>query len=197
MTDETAVSEPRTWVEQYGDALYRYALLRLQDPALAEDLVQETFLAALKARERFAGRSSEKTWLIGILKHKMADHLRRQRRTRETGDIEAESDRLQAELFDRKGHWAIAPGAWDNPDGSLESARFWEAFRACISALPSHLADLFILREINELPGDEICKVLEISTTNNMWVMLSRTRMRLRQCLEERWFSGRAQTEDE
>lgn len=194
MTDATSLSDPNTWVGKYGDALYRYALIRLQNTALAEDLVQETFLAALKARHRFAGQSTERTWLIGILKHKMVDHLRRQKNVRESKDIDTEGDRLQAELFDRAGHWVTALPAWGNPDESLEKTRFWQAFRACVANLPSHLSDLFILREINGLPGEEVCKVLEISTTNNMWVMLSRARMRLRRCLEERWFDNLQRT---
>lgn len=193
----TALSDPNTWVEKYGDALYRYALIRLQNPALAEDLVQETFLAALDARHRFAGQSAEKTWLIGILKHKMIDHLRKQKKVRESEDIEVETDRQQAEMFDENGMWATALSEWDNPKESLEKTQFWETFRACVANLPAHLADLFILREINGLPSEEVCKVLDITTTNNMWVMLSRTRMRLRQCLEERWFDGSARSESE
>ncbi|MCC6206598.1 MAG: sigma-70 family RNA polymerase sigma factor [Gammaproteobacteria bacterium] len=181
-------SDPASWVVQHGNVLYRYALLRTQDAALAEDLVQETFLAALGARARFSGQSSEQTWLIGILKHKLIDHFRHQANARpeqEYVDDEAWLDRQ----FDATGHWAQPPAAWANPEGAIESQDFWRVFRGCIRNLPPHLADLFILREINDLTSQDVCKVLEISTTNNMWVMLSRARVRLRECLDRHWFN--------
>lgn len=181
-------SDPATWVERHGNVLYRYALLRTQDAALAEDLVQETFLAALGARARFSGQSSEQTWLIGILKHKLIDHFRSQANARpEQG--QPDDAAFVDSMFGPSGHWAQPPAAWANPEGALESQDFWRVFRACIHNLPSHLADLFILREINDLPSQDVCKVLEISTTNNMWVMLSRARMRLRECLDRHWFN--------
>ena len=181
------LSNPDTWVDQYGDALYRYALMRLKNPAVAEDMVQETFLAALKARDRFAGKSAEKTWLIGILKHKIIDHFRKSKREYVVEDINAEADR-QDHFFDPQGSWNTPIRQWERPNEALEQEEFWQVFSACVSALPTHLADLYILREINGLQTDELCKVLEISTTNNMWVMLSRARMRLRRCLESHWF---------
>jgi len=183
----SSISNPNTWVDQYGDALYRYALMRLKNPAVAEDMVQETFLAALKARDRFAGKSAEKTWLIGILKHKIIDHFRKSKREYVVEDINAEADR-QDPFFDPQGNWNTPVREWERPNEALEQEEFWQIFSDCISALPAHMADLYILREINGLQTDEICKVLEISTTNNMWVMLSRARMRLRRCLETRWF---------
>jgi RNA polymerase sigma-70 factor (ECF subfamily) len=182
-----STSDPATWVEQHGKILYRYALLRTQDAALAEDLVQETFLAALKARARFTGHSSEQTWLVGILKHKLTDHFRAQANTVSEQTLADDADYLDG-VFSASGHWAHPPGAWEKPDSALEAQDFWRVFRACLRNLPGHLADLFILREINGLPSEDVCKVLSISTTNNMWVMLSRARLRLRQCLDQHWF---------
>lgn len=182
-----STSDPATWVERHGDVLYRYALLRTQDAALAEDLVQETFLAALKARARFAGQSSEQTWLVGILKHKLLDHFRAHAGAAAEQELVDDAAYLDS-VFDTQGHWARPPGVWENPDSALETQDFWRVFRACLRNLPGHLADLFILREINELSSADVCKVLDISTTNNMWVMLSRARMRLRQCLDQHWF---------
>ena len=183
-----ATSDPATWVARHGSILYRYALLRTQDAAFAEDLVQETFLAALGARDRFSGQSSEQTWLIGILKHKLIDHFRTQTHSRQEQELVDDVEYLDT-VFNTDGHWAKPPAAWDRPDSALEIQDFWRIFHACIGNLPAHLADLFILREINDLPSEDVCKVLEISTTNNMWVMLSRARMRLRQCLDHHWFS--------
>lgn len=182
------MSDPTTWVAQHGDALFRYALLRMRDQTQAEDMVQETFLAALKARERFSGQSSEKTWLIGILKHKIIDHFRKQKREQNCDDIESLTEQLDQQ-FDPRGHWNVSLARWQNPDQAHENREFWKVFAACIAHLPDHLADLFILREIKGLTTEEICKLLDISTTNNMWVMLSRARMRLRNCLDSRWFN--------
>ncbi len=182
------ISDPNSWVAQHGNALYRYALLKMRDQSQAEDMVQEAFLAALKARDRFSGQSSEKTWLIGILKHKIIDHFRKHKREQPSDDIEALAEQLDQQ-FDHTGHWNLSLTRWQNPDQAHENSEFWKVFAACIAHLPDHLADLFILREIKGLTTDEICKLLEISTTNNMWVMLSRARMRLRNCLDSRWFN--------
>jgi len=183
----SAVSDPSTWVAQHGDALFRYALMKMRDESQAEDMVQETFLAALKAREKFSGNSSEKTWLIGILKHKIIDHFRKHKREQSSDDIESLTEQLDQQ-FDHTGHWSIPMRSWQEPEQAHEDKEFWKVFAACIAYLPDHLADLFILREVKGLSSEEICKLLEISTTNNMWVMLSRARMRLRGCLDARWF---------
>jgi RNA polymerase sigma-70 factor (ECF subfamily) len=106
-------ANPETWVERYGDNLYRYALLRLRSPDLAADVVQETFLEALRVRRSFAGRSSEQTWLIGILRHKIIDHLRRS--SREPAPINGEShDTSRGVPFDDRGHWKVGPISWGN-----------------------------------------------------------------------------------
>ncbi len=182
------ISDPTTWVAQHGDALFRYALMKMRDPSQAEDMVQETFLAALKARHNFSGQSSEKTWLIGILKHKIIDHFRKHKREQSSDDIETLSEQLDQQ-FSPRGHWEITLTHWQDPDQAHENEAFWKVFSACIAHLPDRLADLFILREIKGLSSEEICKLLDISTTNNMWVMLSRARMRLRNCLDSRWFN--------
>ena len=188
----SAGTDPDTWLQRYGDDLYRYALMRLRDPSVAEDMVQETLLAALKARQRFAGQSTEKTWLIGILKHKIVDHFRRSRREQSLEDIEGAADRQEA-YFDDRGHWNTAIQAWERPAEALEQEEFRQVLADCIADLPQRFADLYILREINGMPSEEVCKVLDISTTNNLWVMLSRARMRLRRCLELRWFETRGE----
>lgn len=185
-------SDPETWLQQYGDQLYRYALLRLRDPSAAEDAVQETLLAALEARARYAGQSSERTWLTGILKHKIMDHFRKQGRELAVEDAGAEMD-AQAAYFDARGHWQVPIAPWDRPAAALEREEFQRVLADCIAALPGRLADLYILREVQGLPAEDLCRMLDISTTNNLWVMLSRIRMRLRRCLERNWF----QTEPE
>ena len=183
-------SDPEGWLDRHGDALYRYALLRLRDRDLAADLVQETFLEALRARHGFAGRSSERTWLIGILKHKVLDHYRRAGRERAaSGD-----DPLPAPAgpsFDRRGHWRVAPAAWaGDPGRDLEAREFWDAFAGCLSKLPAGIADAFFLREVDGLGAEEVQRLLGI-TPANFWARLHRARSALRRCLEAGWFGRR------
>ena len=183
----TTLSDPQNWVTEHGDYLYRYALMRVRDASLAEDLVQETFLAALRARDNFSGKSTEKTWLVGILKHKIVDQLYRSKSGLQVEDIEAMAD-IWNDNFDQKGHWKSGFSAWSAPDLALERDKFWEVFQRCIENLPPRLAQAFLLKEMDGLSGEELCKALDISTTNNVWVMLSRARMRLRDCLDTNWF---------
>ena len=179
------------WVDRYGDYLFRYAMLRLRDRPAAEDMVQETFLAALKGRGTFSGDSSEATWLVGILKHKIADHFRRQAREAplEEGDLGEHPD---AGHMDGKGHWTTGPAEWGgNPADLYRQGEFLDRFRICLSGLSAKHADAFTLREIEGLGTAEICKVLGVSETN-LWVILHRARALLRRCLETRWFGGTA-----
>src|ERR1043165_5124358 len=174
-------SDPAQWIDQHGDALFRYAYLRLRDRDVAEDLVQETFVAALRAK--FSGQSSERTWLIGILKHKLSDHWRKQNRSApvETASDLQEPDELLQKLFDAAAgdHWRNAPSAWRDPDAALEQQEFWQRLGDCIAALPPAQAQAFSLCELDGLEGAEACKVLDVAPTN-LWVMLHRARLRLR-----------------
>jgi RNA polymerase sigma-70 factor (ECF subfamily) len=176
-------------VERYGDYLYRYALARLRRPEAAEDATQETFLAALRGRDQFAGASSERTWLVAILKRKIADHLRRKYRDRPTSDLTA-VDKWADALFDKRGHWKDKPGRWDSdPSAVLEQKEFWAVFRACLGKLPGRMADVFTLREVEGLESPNVCKALNISASN-LWVLLHRARLRLWKCLEFNWLDA-------
>ncbi len=181
-------SNPAEWLDQYGDALYRFAMARLHDEALAEDLVQETLLAGLKARERFAGNASEKTWLTGILKHKIVDHFRKSSRETVQDIDDAMISRAADSWFDERGRWRLDVGRWSSPEECLQQDQFWRVLTDCVERLPPRLSRLFALREIDGVSSDEICEILNISTTNNLWVMLSRMRLRLRNCLDANWF---------
>jgi RNA polymerase sigma-70 factor (ECF subfamily) len=180
--------DPSMWVERYGDYLFRYAMLRLRDRSASEDLVQETFLAALKNRGSFSGGSSEATWLVGILKHKLADHFRHQAREAplEDGDLREHSDPAS---FDGSGHWVSGPTDWGgNPADLYREKKFLDQFTKCLSGLSPNHANAFTLREIEGEDTEAICKVLNVSETN-LWVILHRARMQLRQCLETHWFN--------
>ncbi len=181
--------DPAAWLDQYGDYLYRYALLQLRDEAAAEDAVQETLLAALNAWSGFSGKSSVKTWLTGILKHKILDLFRahaKEPQYRPPADPEAELAALEAALFDASGHWESFPRPWGDPEAVLEQQRFWEAFMECMQALAPTQARIFQLRELEGLSTEDICKELAITSTN-CWVLLYRARLGLQACLDGRW----------
>ena len=186
-----ANTDPAEWVDRYGDYLFRYAMLRLRDRSTAEDLVQETFLAALKDHGSFSGKSSESTWLVGILKHKIIDHFRRQAREAPMGDNDLR-EHPDPSSFDGSGHWTTGPTAWGGDPADLyREKKFLDQLTKCLSGLSSNHANAFTLREIEGADTGEICKVLNVTETN-LWVILHRARMLLRRCLETHWFERSA-----
>lgn len=192
-----SLSDPGQWVEVHGDYLFRYALMRLRDAGRAEDAVQETFLAALKGGKSFAGRSAEKSWLVGILRNKISDHFRKASRETSFTDLEFYADEESGQFVAdglHKDTWieGLGPREWSGPGASLDNAVFWRTFRECSSKLPRNVGTVFTLREVDGIESREICAMLSISESN-LWVMLHRARMALRHCLEKNWFgvSGR------
>ena len=182
-------TSPENWLNEYGDILYRYALIRVRSEATAEDLVQETLLAGLQGIDRFSGQATLRTWLIGILKHKIIDHFRKHsREVISISDDETAEDVL-AYQFDQKGHWKVDLVEWGTPENNINNEQFWLAFNECIARLPQRMADLLILRTVDGLATDECCAILGFESDNQLWVTLSRTRVKLRQCLEANWFS--------
>jgi len=187
------LSSPEQWVAQYGDYLFRFAMLKLRDEHLAEDAVQETLLAALQGQKNFSGASAEKTWLVGILKHKIVDLIRKKVREPTLLNVdetmEFEQDEATAAMFDETGHWVTPNQDWGNPDSVLEQKRFWQILTECLKRLPPQLAMLYSLREISGMNTEDICKDLNISPTNS-WVMLHRARLGLKQCFELHWLGA-------
>jgi len=178
-------SHTHDWLNEHGDYLYRFALARLRDPHQAEDVVQETFMAAIKANN-FAEQSSPRTWLTGILKHKIIDLMRKGVRETAASDLMSEQDANMDEFFDQSGHWADKPKSWNMPDSALEQQQFLKVLQSCLDRIPNKLATLFMMRDVHETDNEEICKELNITTTN-AWVMLYRARMGIRKCLEINW----------
>lgn len=181
---------PQRWLQEHGNVLFRYALARVRDRSTAEDLVQETFLAALRSQGGYAGRSAEQTWLVGILRHKIVDHYRRRREQSlpEESEGEAQNDLIDR-LFDRSGHWVQPPKAWKDPRASLQQAEFFEVLRACLQALPGRHGEVFALYQLEQHSSDRVCEDLGISASN-FGVIMYRARLRLRQCLEVNWFNA-------
>ena len=178
-------------LDRHRRYLLRVAQLQLRDPDLAEDVVQETLVAALGACENFSGRSSVKTWLTGILKHKIVDAIRqKQRQPIVMATFEAETDLDEFDpMFKDNGAWEARPSDWGDPETTLSRQEFMTIMDLCLERLPANTARVFLMREVMGLETDEICKELTI-TANNLWVILYRARMALRQCLEQNWFSN-------
>lgn len=191
MTEEEketgAGTDPAGWVDRHGDALFRFALLRIRDRQTAEELVQETLLAALKGRDRFEGKAKERTWLVQILRNKIVDHYRKRRRevpVTDLGDDSPEEDRV----FSARGHWRQRVRSWRADAGDLlDQEAFLAALNACLEGLPERQAEVFALRVMDEKPPDEAAEILEVTKTN-LGVLLHRARLKLRECLEATWF---------
>ena len=187
----TATDTLHRQLELMRPVLVRFAHLQIRNHALAEDAVQDALIAVLEKPERFAGQSSLRTYVTGILKFKIIDCLRASTRERqiETCDDQSEDDAIDA-LFIADGHTREQPLAWGDPDATLEQKDFFKVLEVCLEKLPAKTARIFMMREWLELETDEICKELAI-TTSNAWVLLYRARMRLRECLDLNWFGSR------
>lgn len=165
--------------------LLKYAMLQLRNTAQAEDAVQETLVAAIRGADSFSGGSSVRTWLIGILKHKIVDTIRKSSREQSLDEHEASADDMDA-YFLPDGHYADRPADWGDPEEALSRQRFFEVMEQCMASLPKVTAQAFAMREVMGLETGEICSNLGI-TTSNCWVLLYRARMKLRECLERNW----------
>lgn len=184
--------EPAHWVERHADALFSVALLQLNDQAVAEDIVQDTFMAGLKALDQFRGQAQERTWLMAILRHKVTDHFRTQSR-RPTLPLD---DGFYDQYFDRDDggdfdHWLPdkSPADWgtasESPD---ESEALNTVLYDCLAKLPPRYTQLVTLKFLNNVDPGEICQELAISTSN-YWTLLHRVKILLRECLEKNWYS--------
>jgi len=175
-------------LNRHRPQLLKYAMLQLRNPAQAEDAVQETLIAALGGLERFAGGSAVRTWLIGILKHKIVDSIRKSSREQSIDRFESSLEDMDG-LFKPDGHFADKPADWGDPEAALSRGRFFEVLQECMDSLPKNTARVFAMREVMGLETEEICASLAI-TSSNCWVLLYRARMRLRECLEKNWIEA-------
>jgi len=178
--------DPKKWVENYGDLMFHYTIKRVANREVAEDIVQESFLAALKGIDRFKGESTEKTWLIAILRNKIIDHFRKKSSSKED-DLSFESPFKENGLMLKHWEKERGPGNW-SPDYEQmeEKERFRKIFEYCLSILPPKLASVFSMKVIEECDSDEVCKEMGISSSN-FWVIMHRARLQLRECMEDKW----------
>ena len=188
MAQNTPLLQTDKWIDNYADYLFNYAVTRVNDSEIAKDLVQETFFAGVKSAKNFEGKSTERTWLVSILKRKIIDYYRK-----------INSKKGQAEVRmnfyddgDNEGSWIEerAPQPWtESSDHTIENEELRDQIESCIDGLPEKYAMVFRMKTIQEFDTEEICNELEI-TSSNLWVMIHRARTQLRKCLEDNWFNS-------
>jgi RNA polymerase sigma-70 factor (ECF subfamily) len=194
-TSKNNMLSPEKWVDNYSDYLFTYAYSRVNDEEVARDLVQDTFLSALRAKDAFKGEASEKTWLVSILKRKVIDLYRKNAVRKEESFEESESFKVAYDHYfrddeaSRPGHWAGPnnPQPWNEQKLNIEQKEFGKVLAACLSKLPKSWSSVFTMKHIDEESSENICKELSI-TTSNYWVIIHRAKLQMRECLEKNWF---------
>lgn len=177
---------PDNWIDNYADYLFNYAVVRVNNSDLAKDLVQETFFAGLKSAKNFEGKSTERTWLVSILKRKIIDYYRKINSKKGQAEVRMSF----YESGENEGNWIEerVPQRWGNDAAkSIESEELQKTIDDCIENLPDKYAMVFRMKTIQEFETEEICKELDI-TPSNLWVIIHRARTQLRGCMEENWF---------
>ena len=189
MSNTTPNIDPNQWINNYGNLLFNYASSRVRTPEIAEDIVQDTFISALKSMKNFRGDSSEKTWLFAILKRKIIDYYRKSSTNKEINESRYDSPFQQSGFFE--GHWNTerAPSEWNfTAEGNLHQSEFQEIMEYCLSLLPDKWKAIFVMKVMEEMESDEVCKEMECSSSN-LWVIIHRARLKLRECIEVNWIN--------
>ena len=187
MAEEQVLLNTDKWIDNYADYMYNYAVVRVNDSDLSKDLVQDTFFAGLKSAKNFQGKSTERTWLISILKRKIIDHYRKINSNKGKAEV-------RMNFYDdgeNEGNWLEerVPQSWDNQsEKSIENQELKSQLESCIDALPEKYGMVFRMKTIQEFETEEICKELDI-TASNLWVIIHRARTQLRKCMEDNWFN--------
>ena len=177
---------PNKWVDMYCDYLFNYTISRVNDREVAQDLVQDTFLAGLKAKDNFKGEASERTWLISILKRKIIDHYRK---------INSKKGKAEVRITynddsDRDGNWMeenLSDIFDKNAEDSIQNEELGDAIHDCLNKLPEKQANIFKMKTILQYETETICNELQI-TPSNLWVIIHRARTAMANCLKENWF---------
>lgn len=190
MKKKVIKANPQKWLELYGGLLYQYALPRVNDGMIAEDLVQETFLSALKGLDGYRGEASENNWLFSILKNKIIDHYRKKSKEQAVmtmPDLKA----VESDWFTEEGNWVEdkMPKDWHTSENPVESKEIQRIINWCKDHLKALQQHVFTLKYMEELNSDEICKVLNI-TSSNYWVLIHRARLQMRDCVEKYWLKN-------
>lgn len=183
-------ADPKKWFALYGTLLYQYALPRVNDIEIAEDLVQDTFLSALKGLDGFKGAASEKNWLFSILKNKIIDFYRK-KATEQSVISMPDLQSAENDWFDEEGSWAEnkLPADWHAADNPTERKEIQQIINLCKDHLKSLQQNVFTLKYMEDVESEEICKVLKISPSN-YWVLIHRARLQMRDCVEKYWLKN-------
>jgi len=195
-TAATDIFHDPIFMEDLRTQMLKFATLQVRDNQLAEDAVQEAIISAYQNIDKFGRQSALKTWVFSILKNKLIDLLRKEKRHTAASQLEdgtkLNGDALIETLFQKNGHWQKheRPEKWDRPEHGVENKHFWQVFDACLNALPGKYGRLFMMREFLELETSEICQN-ENLTESNLNVTLYRARLRLRECLEDNWYQAK------
>jgi RNA polymerase sigma-70 factor (TIGR02943 family) len=179
---------PELWVKAYADDLYKFATKRIADPELCKDLVQDTFLAAIKNLSGFQGNSSERTWLTSILKNKIIDYHRKKATEILTNKLQLSNEKA-TDFFEENGHWKKKnePVPWGIEDvNPLENDELGRILQGCMKKMPPHWAIVFRMKYMDEEDSAEICKELNL-TPSNFWVIIHRAKLSLRACISKHW----------
>lgn len=180
------INPPETWLELYGDYLYRYAMSRLRNPEQASDCLQDTLLAGIKNLKSFDGRIDVKFWLRGIMRNKIIDQFRKAKRE-SRADLGEDEAVLESAIFKYSGIGSLFPEEWKfDPRKNFDRGEFWEVFNTCLDELKDPVRQAFILRMLEDMETEEVCKVMEIDP-NYLWVLLHRARKQLKILMNERW----------
>lgn len=187
--ENSNIKQPSEWVDLYGDYLYRYALSRLKNPEVAADCVQDTFLAGIKALDKFDGRLDIKFWLRGIMRNKIVDQIRKSIKS-QTVDISQEDEALMESMwFKYSGIATTNPDPWEfNPRKQFDNKEFWAVFLECVDLLKNPIKQAFVLKMLEDKTTEEVCKVMDI-TPNYLWVLIHRAREQLKSILKEKWLN--------
>jgi RNA polymerase sigma-70 factor (TIGR02943 family) len=186
---------PREWVARYGDYLFSLASFKIDDVELARDLVQETFLSAIKGKDSFRGECSEKTWLVRILKNKIIDQHRATRKMFPMSEyLDRTNKSFNDQYFDLNtpgeyGHHKIAGFptiAALESDHSINQSELKKVLDLCIGKLPTTLSNVFLMKYISGEDADFICEKFNLSQAN-YWVILHRSKLLLRTCISKIW----------
>ena len=182
----TQINPPETWLDLYGEYLYRYAMSRLRDPEQAADCLQDTMLAGIKNLKSFDGRIDVKFWLRGIMRNKIIDRFRKAKREAQV-DLGDDEGVLESAMFKYSGIGSLFPEEWKfDPRKNFDRGEFWEVFNECVDELKDPVRQAFVLRMLEDMETEEVCKVMQIEA-NYLWVLLHRARKQLRTLMNERW----------
>ena len=179
---------PELWVKDHADYLYQYAVKRLSDSELSKDLVQETFLSAIKSLSDFRGKSSERTWLTSILKNKIIDHYRKKAKEDSVNELQS-TEENRTSFFEENGHWKKKnePEKWGTEESDpLENEELENILKGCMKNLPVNWALVFSMKYMDGEDSEKICKELNLSPSN-FWVIIHRAKLSLRACISKHW----------